>query len=692
MLTVNLSWVLAIVCVGALVGVSWSTLRRWEWAHRVLMALCACLGVWAFTLFGNFHDHGVWGHQNFHSHDCYHYYFGSKYLKEWGYDGMYVTTVAALEEIGREEPRKAIRFERIRDLRGSARFLRRDDFMPLADAAREHFTPERWSMLKADLSFLRDKELNNTWWQNMLLDSGFNPPPSYAVLSSKLSNAIPFNESTWKWLGALDFVLLGIGVGVICYAIGPVPALFTLVVLGNAPFRTYDWTGGSFLRQLWVFFLIVGLASLARRRWYAAGAALGACTASVMFPVFFLFGATVPLGYRFYRTRERTAVTRVAIGAAAAIALLVGLSLLSYGTGPWGEWHNRISAHGATFFDDHIGLRKVTTFAPEVGRQAFGASDVVYPEWNRALVARTFRGRYVDMLLAACLSLWVIAGVCRARPAEASLVAGSGLLVFWTMPASYYTIYVGVFAAFMLANRASPWGRARFSVFCVAVIAALLVPRYEHDLITQSVLLSAGWIVTILIFSSLYWLERPAIPQTPRERLHTVGAATLIVAALLLTGMVMRNEHHTAAFLPPGLQRSDHVADVLDVGLPDAEAAHKLEIAEALRVDRSMMDTSGYLVKDACGIVRKDGVLRYDLAPAPNGGRLLIRSDTFYRGELLSSVNGRSLPAVHLEPRRTLFAYLEIPLPSDLGDEPLHIQQTTTAADMGVFTVWLLEP
>src|SRR5580692_10011662 len=147
MLTVNLLWVLAVVGLGVLVALSWSVLRRWELSHRLLMAICACLGVWSFTLFGHFHDHGSFGHINFHSHDCYHYYFGSKYLKEWGYDGMYVTTVEALEEIGREQPRKAIQFERIRDLRGSARFLRRDDFIPLADAARERFTPERWSLL-----------------------------------------------------------------------------------------------------------------------------------------------------------------------------------------------------------------------------------------------------------------------------------------------------------------------------------------------------------------------------------------------------------------------------------------------------------------------------------------------------------------------------------------------------------------
>src|ERR1700722_173064 len=200
-------WVLlAIVASGVLVGASWSHLARGgraalakrptaEGIHRGLMAPCAGFGLWAFTLFGQMHDHGVNGHQDFHAHDCYHYYFGSKYLKEWGYDRMYLATVTALEEVGKEEPRKTIHFDRIRDLRGSARFLHRDDFLPLAADAKARFSPERWKQLKADLSFLREKTMDNNWWSGVVLASGFNPPPSYAVMSSTLSNAVPFNES-----------------------------------------------------------------------------------------------------------------------------------------------------------------------------------------------------------------------------------------------------------------------------------------------------------------------------------------------------------------------------------------------------------------------------------------------------------------------------------------------------------------
>jgi hypothetical protein len=683
---------LVIVILGVLVGVSWSFHRRRKLLHRLLMTACACLGIWTFTLFGAVHDHGVFGHQNFHAHDFYHYYFGSKYLHEWGYGDMYLATVAALEEIGREEPRKAISFERIRDLRGSARFLYRNEFLPLTDVAKARFSPERWRNLKADLSFLRDKTPDNGWWRGVMLDNGFNPPPSYAVIGGFFSNRIPFNEHTWKWLGGLDFLLLGIGVGAICYAIGWIPGLFTLVILGNAPITTYNWTGGSFLRQVWLFFLMIGLASLARRRWYAAGAALGACTATVLFPAFFLFGALAPLGYRRYRTPRDVALFRVAVGAAAAIATLVVLSVLLYGAGAWSEWNHRIAAHGVTFFDNHIGLKKILTFAPEVGGQAFGAGDSVYPEWNRALVARGDRGHAVDVVLALLLSVAMIAGALRARPAEASLVIGSGLLAVWTMPAGYYTAYIGVFAAFMLANRSSSYSRARFAVVSVALIWALLMARFEHDLIPQMFWLSVGWILCILILCALYWYERPAISQTLLQRRRTIAAVSSAVVLLLLGSLVPRNWPHDAAFLPAPILRGSRVVDILDVGPNKAEQSHHFDIGETLRVPRNRIDTFGYRISDECGILRSGRVLHYELAPSPHGGRLVIRTDAFYRGDLLTTVNGRPLPSVPLDPHQTLFAYLEIPLPGDLGDGPLQVEQSTTATDIGIFTVWLLDP
>jgi hypothetical protein len=668
-----------------------SPLRRLEWLHRGAMAICAGFGIWAFTLFGQMHDHGAFGHQNFHAHDCYHYYFGSKYLKEWGYDRMYLATVTALEEVGRDEPRKAIHFDRIRDLRGSARFLRRDDFIPLAADAKARFSPARWKQLKADLSFLREKTMDNNWWNGVVLDSGFNPPPSYAVMSSTLSNAVPFNESTWKWLGAFDFGLLAAGLLAVGFALGPVPALFAPVIMGNTPITTYNWTGGSFLRQLWVFFLMIGLSLLVRRRWGWAGAALGACVASVFFPVFFLFGALVPLAYLWYRKRTHTAVFKVAAAAAIAVTVLVSLSLIRFGTAPWHEWDNRISAHSVSFFDNHISLKKITSFAPEVAPQAFGAGDNVYPDWNHALVQRLRMGRWADLLLALVLSALVIGGALRSRPAEAALVAGSGLLTFWTMPAGYYTIYIGVFAAFMLANRRSDLARSRFGIVCFALLASIFLQRYQQDRILHSITLSLGWILCISILSALNWIERPAIAQTLAQRKRTVTVVGVLAVALLGIGAVQRDILHDAEFLPPEVLRGGHVLDVLDVGAPASEQGHGMDIGETLRVPRHYLDAHGYRIDDGCGILRKGKTMRYTLAPLPHAGRLVVRTDSFYKGELLTKINGRSMPAAALDPRQTIFTYLEIPLPSNLGDGPLHIEQETNATDVGMFTIWLVD-
>jgi hypothetical protein len=713
------SWELLIVVVlGMLVALSWSWLPQWatrtrlerwtskgwrrrilgakprrtlEWIHRGAMTICAGLGIWAFTLFGQMHDHGAFGHQNFHAHDCYHYYFGSKYLKEWGYDRMYLATVAALEEVGRDEPSKSIRFERIRDLRGSARFLRRDDFMPMAADAKAHFSPERWAQLKADLSFLRNKTMDNKWWSGVVLDSGFNPPPSYAVMSSALSNAVPFNERTWKWLGAFDFTLLGIGIVAMGLALGPVPALFTTVVMGNTPITTYNWTGGSFLRQLWVFFLMIGLALLVKRKWGWAGAALGACVASVFFPIFFLFAALVPLAYLWLRRRTNTAVFKVGIAAAITVTVLVGLSVARFGVEPWSEWENRIGAHSKSFFDNHISLKKLTTFAPEIAPQAFGAGDEVYPDWNHALVTRMHRGEWADTIVALLLSALVIAGALRKRPAEAALVAGSGLLVFWTMPAGYYTIYIGVFAAFMLANRSSYLARLRFSIVAVALVASVFLQRYQQDRILQSITLSLGWILCIAILSALNWVEGPALAQTPRERQRWVTALGLAALVFFGIGALSRDILHSATFLPPEVQKGDRIVDVMDVGAPPSETAHAMDIGEALRVPRRYLDYYGYRISDECGILRKGRTLRYRMQAPAHGGRLVVRSDSFYKGQLLTKVNGRAMPAVSMDPRQTIFTYFEIPLPADLGAGPLTVEQETDASDVGIFTVWLVE-
>jgi hypothetical protein len=686
-------WTAGVVALGVIVGASWSLRRRWEMAHTAAMAVCAVLGVWAFTQFGAMHDHGALGHRNWHPHDTYHYYFGTKYLKECGYLDMYVATVAALEELGREEPQNAIRFERIRDLRQSSSFLTRAEFAPLEPAVRDRFTAERWQSLKTDLSFLRSKVRDGEWWKKLVLDAGFNPPPTYAVIGGAVSNRLPFNEATWRWLGGMDFVLIGIGVSAIAWALGVVPALFCLVILGNAPVATYVWTGGSFLRQIWLVAFMVGLAALARRRWFLAGVALGAATAVAVFPGFFLFGALLPLVDRFRRTRFVTPIVRLLGGATISIAILTTSSVVAYGWELWHEWIDRIATHSPTLFTNYLGFQKIATFAPEAAAQNFNIGTTLFHEWNGALLARAQRMHTFDVLLRLLLSIWTIAAAVRTRVAEASLVVGSVLLVLWTMPAGYYTIYVGVLAAFFLANRRSRVARKRFIVVAVALVSATVMAPLVKDLIVEQVLLSVGWIVCLVTISSMSWLESPPFPQTRSERVRTISLLAAISLTLFAVGLVSRNTLQTATFLPPTLLGNAHIVDVLDLGMHQDEVVHNVRMdANALRVTRTRMDTYGYRVNDDARVLRSPTVIHYDLSPSGRGSHLVIRTDSFFRGELLTTVNGRSLPPVHLEPRQTLFAYLEVPLPDDIDGEPLHVVHATTASDVGLFTIWSLAP
>src|SRR5260370_11497932 len=210
----------------------------------------------------------------------------------------------------------------------------------------------------------------------------------------------------------------------------------------------------------------------------------------------------------------------------------------------------------------------------------------------------------------------------RTRPAEGALVVGSGLLVLWMMPASYYTIYIGVFAAFMLANRRTELSRKRFAVVCVPLLFAISLKKYEHDRILQHIWLSAGWLLCIFVLSSLYWIEHPAIRQTLLERRRTVNAVAIAAALLFGIGAVQRDVLHHADFLPPDVLAGARVADMLDVGPKESEEAHSMGIGEDLRGPRHYLDVYGFRVSDECGILRKGKTLKYELQPIHRSARL----------------------------------------------------------------------
>jgi hypothetical protein len=186
------------------------------------------------------------------------------------------------------------------------------------------------------------------------------------------------------------------------------------------------------------------------------------------------------------------------------------------------------------------------------------------------------------------------------------------------------------------------------------------------------------------------WIERPAFRMSPQQAKRWVWGLAGAAVALATMGAIPRDILDPSEWLPPEVLRGGKVVDVLDVGKADSEKKHAMDIGEDLRVPRKYLDRHGYRIEDECGILRKGKTLKYDFAPLHDAGRLIVRTDSFYKGELLTRINGVAMPPAPLDPRQTIFVYLEIPIPAGQSDGGLHVEQEVNAQDVGLFTVWLV--
>ena len=71
----------------------------------------------------------------------------------------------------------------------------------------------------------------------------------------------------------------------------------------------FAWTGGSFLRQVWLVSLLGAVCALAKRREGLAGALLGIATALRIFPALFLAGPVLALLWEAWETRGASRFT-----------------------------------------------------------------------------------------------------------------------------------------------------------------------------------------------------------------------------------------------------------------------------------------------------------------------------------------------------------------------------------------------
>jgi hypothetical protein len=519
-------------------------IRRWG---TYAIGVFAVLAITSWCNFGKFHviftdapdatagspgRKKIERHLPFHFHEFFHYYVGSKYFRELGYEGLYDCTALADAENAEElhvRPR----------INGFVRDL--DDVLrdKTYDEAKTHcqnelyprFSAQRWASFKADLRELQTL-VPDDWWGGVTFDAGFNPPPSWVLVGGTFSNLIPIHLGslpTYLLATSLDMMLVVGCFFALRAAFGAATAATAAVFFGATFVASYGWNGGAFLRYTWVVAVACGLVAMARGRWALAGALLGAATCDRIFPGGFAVGAMIPVAYRALRLRseeDRRHLLRFGAGFGGAVAGLVLLSLVVFGFAPWQIFFSRILRHGDVYYVMHIGLKKVLTWRQWVPSQDFrwhkGLQN--FHDWNLRL-----RDTWASMrLVAVPIQLAAVGGAglaaTRRRPYEAALLFGVVGMFFFNIPANYYYVVLVLVPALLLrAAIVAPTLKARLTEyaaltgFVVFWLTTIIASRLANDDIVYNHLICV-WLLLFLVAWIALWAWPAMVPLAERAQ------------------------------------------------------------------------------------------------------------------------------------------------------------------------------
>lgn len=421
-----------------------------RWCKAVGLVITAV----AFLNYFDFFNPNTRYYDYYHRHEFYHYYLGSKYFDEVGYKRLYPCTAIAGVESGR---RGHIERGRMRDLSGG------NVLVPIAqtyvfsdpEQCKRHFTPQRWQAFKADVNWF-ESAARGDYWDKMVTDHGYNPPPVWTMTGKLLSSLAPAGDHFFKLLALLD-VLLQLGaVLMLGWAFGWRVMTMATVFWGcNAP-ASFTWTGGAFLRQDWFFLFVASLCLARKHRFALSGAALTWSALLRIFPVVTFVGAGLIILFDVKRKRRLRADYRnFLVGSLAMAALLVATSSAVSGLDAYPAFARHISGHKGTPLTNNMGLDMMLAHDWD-GRMIFTVDerldDPVQP-WKEGHTARVEALRPIQMALSAAVLGWLAWALRRTKLLWIGIALSVPLLICVLSPTCYY---YGFFVAPALLVALSP--------------------------------------------------------------------------------------------------------------------------------------------------------------------------------------------------------------------------------------------
>ncbi|MBL8917611.1 MAG: hypothetical protein JNJ54_02025 [Myxococcaceae bacterium] len=283
-----------------------------------LMLVLGMAGVMGYFNFGHLHFGGF-----VHVWDTYHYYIGSKYASEVGYDRMYDCAAVVDAENGRLAE---VQRRNHTDLRTNLITPTREVIENADQICKQYFTPERWAQYTRDINSIRSM-VNENRWKEIHVDHGYNATPVWTLAGKFFANLQPATSDGLIAVNLLDPIYIFLAMLMIWWAFGVRGFAMAGIVLGcNFPNRYY-WTGGAFLRHDWLFYLVASVCLLKKEKHFLGGLSFSYTVLLRLFPGLAAIGPALAAVEYFRRNKKLEAgFLKYLAGGAVGTVGLVGLT------------------------------------------------------------------------------------------------------------------------------------------------------------------------------------------------------------------------------------------------------------------------------------------------------------------------------------------------------------------------------
>ena len=302
------------LCVGVLAMFTFRK-KKLEGLNIWVYVVLFLIGIVGWTNFENRYG-------RLHAHEVSHHYLGAKYFKELGHRDLYRAVARNEIESGRG---LLLDMVKMRDLYTNTNYPRGAgkqigaQFHPLT-----RFSQDRWESFSKDMNYIR-WTFRNDHHNTMLIDRGYNASPLYTTVFGTIFNWFEPTKEALSIAGAVDYLLIILGLGLIWWAFGPLPAAISALLIGLGEPWSVIWNGNSIGRYLWFVLFCSGFCLLKKKQlfWGAFLLCLAGCL--VIFP-FILLGFTCLYAVYGLVTRNK-ALWDTSLVWGTATGTLVGLIL-----------------------------------------------------------------------------------------------------------------------------------------------------------------------------------------------------------------------------------------------------------------------------------------------------------------------------------------------------------------------------